>query len=290
MLYYTLNRDILKEKYYKLCGNEVIHCIFSCVGLRLSVRIIPHGFFTKIMAGLECHMAKFSVSYNGKIIKTYELEDAIITIGRLPENKICISNMGISRRHAKLEKDGNNNFTLTDFSSLNGTFVNNKKVSKALISRGDTITIGKYTIVFEPDEKNASAEAVIKEQPSKRESFLPETALKEVPAKEQTSISSEQPKEAVSSVLIETNKHVVYKLDKQFITLGASENDDIFVSGFLVGEGHVEIERKENELWIRSQKFMGKFRVNGRKEKNHLLQHKDRIEIGSSLFRYMENG
>jgi pSer/pThr/pTyr-binding forkhead associated (FHA) protein len=91
-------------------------------------------------------------------------------------------------------------------------------------------------------------------------------------------------------VLIETNKHVVYKLDKTFITLGASENDDIFVSGFLVGEGHVEIERKENELWIRSQKFMGKFRVNGRKEKNHLLRHKDRIEIGSSLFRYMENG
>jgi len=41
-------------------------------------------------------MAKFSVSYNGKIIKTYELEDAVITIGRLPENKICISNMGIS--------------------------------------------------------------------------------------------------------------------------------------------------------------------------------------------------
>jgi len=31
-------------------------------------------------------------------------------------------------------------------------------------------------------------------------------------------------------------------------------------------------------MWIRSQKFMGKFRVNGRKKKNHLLRHKDRIE------------
>jgi pSer/pThr/pTyr-binding forkhead associated (FHA) protein len=238
------------------------------------------------------HMAKFSVSYNSKIIKTYELEDAVITIGRLPENKICISNMGISRRHAKLERDANNNFSLTDFSSLNGTFVNNKKVLKAVISRGDTITIGKYTIVFEPDEKSVSAPAVIKEQSTDFEAFPADTALKAVPEKEQTSISPEQPKNAgaVPSVLIETNKHVVYKLDKPFITLGASENDDIFVSGFLVGEGHVEIERKENEFWIRSQKFMGKFRVNGGKKKNHLLRHKDRIEIGSSLFRYMENG
>jgi pSer/pThr/pTyr-binding forkhead associated (FHA) protein len=241
-------------------------------------------------------MAKFSVSYNNKIIKTYELEDAVITIGRLPENKICISNMGISRRHARLEKDSGNNFMLTDFSSLNGTFVNNKKVSKAVLARGDTITIGKYAILFEPDEKSASAEAALNEQSIGREAPSAENALKEVSAKEQTSISPEQPKDAVagagpvSSVLIETNKHVVYKLDKPFITLGASENDDIFVSGFLVGEGHVEIERKEHELWIRSQKFMGKFRVNGRKQKNHLLRHKDRIEIGSSLFRYMENG
>jgi pSer/pThr/pTyr-binding forkhead associated (FHA) protein len=242
-------------------------------------------------------MAKFSVSYNNKIIKTYELDDTVITIGRLPENKICISNMGISRRHAKLEKDSGNNFTLTDFSSLNGTFVNNKKVSKAVLSRGDTITIGKYTIVFESDEKSAhSAPAgpALKEQLNgPRETSL-ENEAKELTAKEQTSVSPEQPKDAVagavSSVLIETNKHVVYKLDKPFITLGASENDDIFVSGFLVGEGHVEIERKENEWWIQSQKFMGKFRVNGRREKNHLLQHKDRIEIGSSLFRYMENG
>jgi pSer/pThr/pTyr-binding forkhead associated (FHA) protein len=241
-------------------------------------------------------MAKFSVSYNGKIIKTYELDDALITIGRLPENKICISNMGISRRHAKLEKDSNDNYTLSDFSSLNGTFVNNKKVSKAVLAAGDVITIGKYSIVFEPGEPVDTAQEPqskgSREQAPGTEPSSPTMDAKDIPAKEQTSPASDHLADgaALSSVLIETNKHVVYKLDKQFITLGASENDDIFVSGFLVGEGHVEIERKGNEVWIRSQKFMGKFRVNGRKKSSHLLHHKDRIEIGSSLFRYMENG
>jgi pSer/pThr/pTyr-binding forkhead associated (FHA) protein len=34
---------------------------------------------------------------------------------------------------------------------------------------------------------------------------------------------------------------------------------------------------------------MGKFKVNGQKVKVHHLSHKDRIEIGNSTFRYMEN-
>jgi len=34
----------------------------------------------------------------------------------------------------------------------------------------------------------------------------------------------------------------------------------------------------------------GQFKVNGRKTKSHKLEHKDRIEIGSSTFRFMENG
>jgi len=42
---------------------------------------------------------------------------------------------------------------------------------------------------------------------------------------------------ATTAVLIEINKHVVYKLDKPTVTLGDSENDDIYVSGFLVDQG-----------------------------------------------------
>jgi pSer/pThr/pTyr-binding forkhead associated (FHA) protein len=108
---------------------------------------------------------------------------------------------------------------------------------------------------------------------------------------EQTSVVPEQPKdESSSAVLIEINKHVIYKLDKPLVTLGDSENDDIFVSGFLVDQGHVVIQREGTDFWIRSQKLLGQLKVNGRKAKNHKLAHKDRIEVGSSTFRYMENG
>jgi hypothetical protein len=241
-------------------------------------------------------MVKFSVSYNNKVIKTYELDDDVITIGRLPENKICISNMGISRRHSKIERDSNNNLVLTDLNSLNGTFVNSKKMPKTILAPGDAITIGKYTIVLESDDRNEIAPAPLAAEPPKSpvlprpQPAPPAEQVQEAPLREKTSEPFEHAGQGGSgAVLIETNKHVVYKLDKKLVTLGAAENNDIFVSGFLVNDGQIEIERSGSELCIRSNKFMGKFKVNGRKKKSHVLHHKDRIEIGSSVFRFMES-
>jgi pSer/pThr/pTyr-binding forkhead associated (FHA) protein len=238
-------------------------------------------------------MVKFIVFFDNELVKTYELDDPVITIGRLPENTICISNMGISRRHSKIERDSNNNYVLSDLNSLNGTFVNNSKVKKIALSHGDKITIGKYTILFEDSEKKEpTGQGSQKKTEAPPEPINEEYAMQE-PAHqhEQTSVESgDKDAPAGTAVLIEINKHVIYKLDKPLVTLGDSENDDIFVSGFLVDQGHVVIERVGSELWIRSQKLLGQFKVNGRKTKNHQLAHKDRIEIGSSTFRYMENG
>jgi pSer/pThr/pTyr-binding forkhead associated (FHA) protein len=240
-------------------------------------------------------MVKFIVFFDNELVKTYELDDPVVTIGRLPENTICISNMGISRRHSKIERDTNNTYVLSDLNSLNGTFVNNAKVKKTPLSHGDKITIGKYTILFEEAEKrdtqaprpNPAAEAPAPSAVEINEEFA---MLEPSHTHEQTSVEPDQNNASSTAVLIEINKHVIYKLDKPLVTLGDSENDDIFVSGFLVDQGHVVIERVGGELWIRSQKLLGQFKVNGKKAKNHQLSHKDRIEIGNSTFRYMENG
>jgi pSer/pThr/pTyr-binding forkhead associated (FHA) protein len=240
-------------------------------------------------------MIKFIVFYDDELVKTYELDDHVITIGRLPENTICISNMGISRRHAKIERDANNSFTISDLNSLNGTFINNTKVKKSALANGDKITIGKYTILFEDMEKKDAAAAATGSIKKDDTSIAPPSVIEEMmtyeppPTREQTSVVTDQPNGSGTAVLIEINKHVIYKLDKLLTTIGDSENDDVFVSGFMVDEGHVVIERGGNELWIRSQKLLGQFKVNGRKTKNHKLRHKDRIEIGSSTFRFMEN-
>lgn len=94
-------------------------------------------------------MTRYTVYFNGEQVKSYELDEPVIFIGRLPENHIPISNMGISRRHVKIELDPSGSYSLSDLNSLNGTLVNGKKVKKISLFHGDKISIGKYTILYE---------------------------------------------------------------------------------------------------------------------------------------------
>lgn len=247
-------------------------------------------------------MAKFVVFYNGEPLKTYELDEPVVSIGRLPENTISIANMGVSRRHAKIEEDADRKYVLTDLNSLNGTFVNGKRIKKIFLSSGDKIAIGKYTILYEEigiQDNNGTSE----QNSGKNNADRPVTGhtnynfgmaeTKVPPAPQHTqpvSLMESKDDKYSEAVLIETNKHVVYKLDKEYVTVGSGENDDIFISGFMIAEGQATIEKKDEGLFLCANKLIGKIKVNGKSVRSHLLQHKDRIEIGSSTFRYMENG
>ncbi len=69
------------------------------------------------------------------------------TIGRSPDCGIFLDDVTVSRRHAVLtERD--DGFFIADQGSLNGTFVNRKRVESALLEDGDELQIGKYRLTF----------------------------------------------------------------------------------------------------------------------------------------------
>ena len=69
------------------------------------------------------------------------------TIGRSPDCPIFLDDVTVSRRHAVLvEQDGR--WSIEDQGSLNGTFVNRRRVDSADLSDGDEIQIGKYRLTF----------------------------------------------------------------------------------------------------------------------------------------------
>ncbi|MFP4416333.1 MAG: FHA domain-containing protein [Fibrobacterota bacterium] len=233
-------------------------------------------------------MLRFIVYHNDQPIKTYEVDDPVITIGRLPENTISIANMGVSRRHVRIERDANSNYVLSDLNSLNGTFVNDKKLKRATLNQGDRIGIGKYIITCEYLNHQPAAADYIQQNQNFTSPPIeqPPQGYQDKQTVSQPAISSL----AASAVMIETGKHVVYKIDKPLLSIGSSDEDDIFVSGFMIGENHLFIEQKDDGFWIHSKKKMAKFKVNGKKTNKHKLEHKDRLEIGNSTFRFMENG
>jgi len=401
-------------------------------------------------------MIRYTVFFNGEQVKVFELEEPVVFIGRLPENHIPISNMGISRRHVKIELDPQGSYTLTDLNSLNGTLVNGKKVKKVTLASGDKIAIGKYVIVYEdlrgesaanmetivaefrPEELQRMAQAAGLKMPPSRtplqppagapagapiqmpmpprapaghpmppppmhaapppppmpapaptpppmrmptppappppmppQTFAPVSAPAAAPvnipvfappeahaAPPQTFAPAPQHAPAIppqaappaaqpqggapafaqvstppfgvevpvqppaaqpqggvpafapvstplfgveapvqpgddaqgGAVLIETTSHIVYRLDRGYLTIGADEEDDIYAAGFMVNKAFAAIEQRDGGFYISAQKVMSKFKVNGKSVKSHRLEHRDRIEIGSNTFRFMENG
>jgi pSer/pThr/pTyr-binding forkhead associated (FHA) protein len=272
-------------------------------------------------------MIRYTVYFNGEQVKSYDIEEPVIFIGRLPENQIPIFNMGISRRHVKIELDAFGAYTLTDLNSLNGTLVNGKKIKKTTLVNGDKITIGKYTIVYE-DLRGESAmhlETIVADfrpedmMHAAHPSFAPPQAAppmpqmmppqaaplpqQAMPPMPQTPQMMPPPQaapvpgvpidedEAISgAVLIETAGHVVYKLDHEYLTIGTDETDDIYAAGFMVSKSFAAIEKRDGGFYITAQKMMAKIKVNGKSVRTHRLEHRDRIEIGSNTFRFMENG
>ena len=73
--------------------------------------------------------------------------DGETTVGRSPDCGIFLDDVTVSRKHAILrERDGN--FSIEDQGSLNGTFVNRKRVESAHLEDGDELQVGKYRLTY----------------------------------------------------------------------------------------------------------------------------------------------
>ena len=68
-------------------------------------------------------------------------------IGRSPDCDVFLDDVTVSRRHAILVRE-DGEFTIEDQGSLNGTFVNRKRIETARLEDGDEVQIGKYRLTF----------------------------------------------------------------------------------------------------------------------------------------------
>lgn len=92
-------------------------------------------------------MAKLVLSFNGDVVREYELDQETITIGRKADNDIHIENLAVSGHHAKVLTILNDSF-IEDLDSTNGTLINGEKITKHALKHGDTITIGKHQLKY----------------------------------------------------------------------------------------------------------------------------------------------
>ncbi len=77
----------------------------------------------------------------------HEVKQRRVVLGRSRDCDIQLSDANVSRRHAELRQEGTS-YWIVDLGSTNGMEVNGKRVKRAKLTDGDTITLGSTKVTF----------------------------------------------------------------------------------------------------------------------------------------------
>lgn len=86
-------------------------------------------------------------SGGGRAGEAFERIGERTLIGRSPDCDVFLDDVTVSRRHAEIVQDGER-FVIHDLGSLNGTFVNRRRIEDEELGDDDEVQIGKYRLTF----------------------------------------------------------------------------------------------------------------------------------------------
>jgi len=86
-------------------------------------------------------------SGGGREGETIELDVDVLTVGRSPHSDLFLDDVTVSRHHARVLRD-EGGYWVEDLNSLNGTYVNRKRIEQHRLFDGDELQIGKFKLVF----------------------------------------------------------------------------------------------------------------------------------------------
>jgi hypothetical protein len=83
----------------------------------------------------------------GRVGQSFPLTGERMTIGRSPQAGVFLDDVTVSRNHAMLVRRGGV-WYLDDSGSLNGTYVNRRRIDSHRLEDGDELQVGKYKLTY----------------------------------------------------------------------------------------------------------------------------------------------
>ncbi len=224
-------------------------------------------------------MAKLFLRYEGTVLNEITLAKAVVTIGRLPDNLIGIENLAVSSHHARiLWRD--DQYFLEDNNSLNGTYINNRRVNRSPLKDGDVILVGRHTLVFKDDLERARPRVRMPAPPVLTGMDETMVLASKKPAEEMREpgmatapIAAPEPvgPPGVLTVLVGKTDKKEYVMSEKLTIIGGSKIADIRIKGWFVPDVLAIINRRGNKYFVSPQKKDAGTRlnddfINGQKE------------------------
>ncbi|GEM_PF-2143577 len=248
------------------------------------------------------------------------LSPGSVQIGRAEDNDIVLSDIGVSRRHARILVE-NGAVVFEDLGSGNGSWISGKRVRTHNVDDGHAIHVEPFMLRFEVKSAVAVAEVVVDEPSAPSPEPAPVRAAPPVPAPAapvraappappprppepvpapvaapvpvpvaEPSATQELPDTAPAAVLEAVNGPGIagkrFEIPPQGLTIGRHDQRDIVLQDVAASRFHAEVAPRGDVYWVRDCNSANGVLVNGQKVREKPLRDGDVLKIGSTELRF----
>ncbi|MBA2479140.1 MAG: FHA domain-containing protein [Planctomycetes bacterium] len=225
-------------------------------------------------------MAKISVMFGSNVESEHNLDRDEMKIGRAMDCEIMVDNLGVSRHHCTIVREGDN-WVVVDGGSNNGTFVGGQKIKRHTLKHADRVVLGKHSLLFDQHGSVETGEAGGKKKGpagmgGEMTMFVDQAALAKVMSTKRMGLALQQ-----------GGREVLVPLIREETTIG-SKGADVPCKAFLVKAIQAKVVRAGEGHRVVSSGGWRSVKVNGAKVSTHDLKAGDVILIAGHTFAYKQ--
>lgn len=185
----------------------------------------------------------------------------VCRLGRDKGNEVPISDPGMSRRHCRIFREGDD-YILEDLKSANGTFCNDERIDRIKLNDGDQVRVGQTSFRFRAGDQGAvEAEEISLEDPA---------------------AAGDAPFEIGFCAGERSGERV--KLVGERITFGRKSSNTVVLKDAKVSGVHAEIALEDGRPVLRDLGSTNGTFLEGKRIDEIVLDHGDKVTLGENEF------
>ncbi len=202
-------------------------------------------------------MSRLVLKFESAALKEVPLGTRPVTIGRAPDNDIHIDNLAVSNYHARVYVEAGS-LVVEDLNSLNGSFLNDLRVERAMLKDGDTLLIGKHEILVDQAHDAALPMDGWRKAPAPRvnETMILDTHERRklldlaVAAGERTQLSPDRLLVPTLTVLSGRTDQKEYRISGKLTVIGHSKMATVRLRGWFTPDVAAQINKHEDGYYL----------------------------------------
>jgi hypothetical protein len=202
-------------------------------------------------------MSRLVLKFDGALLKEVPLGTRPVTMGRAPDNDIPIDNLAVSNYHARVYVEAGS-LVVEDLNSLNGTYLNDIRVERAMLKDGDSILIGKHNILVDQAHDVALIDDSLRRAPAPRvnETMVLDTRVRRAmleqaaAAGERSQLAPDRLRVPTLIVLRGRTDQKEYRLSGKLTVIGHSDMATVRLRGWFTPNIAAQINRHEDGYYL----------------------------------------